>query len=236
MTDGPVRDQAALQALLSVISDGVMVTDLDGVRLYSNPALDHLVGSDACAPRRSSDPPTFVPPNKRDEYLGILDKMQQGRLRHGSLSFDFDIVDGEGEAIRVPVDLVPATRGGDTIAAVLWVFHAHDNDGLGRARQLEKAIKSIAAEVETLGYLSNEPQARHLPGLDDLSQRESEVLALLLAGHRVTTMATELCVSKHTVRNHLKAIFKKLKVHSQAELIQLAKGTGNTARTNRGQS
>ncbi|VAW08623.1 hypothetical protein MNBD_ACTINO01-2563, partial [hydrothermal vent metagenome] len=53
LLDGAVRDQPSLRSLLSVLSDGILATDLNGVRLFSNTALDDLVGHDACKPRES---------------------------------------------------------------------------------------------------------------------------------------------------------------------------------------
>lgn len=52
-----------------------------------------------------------------------------------------------------------------------------------------------------------------------LSSREQGVLKLLLDGHRVSGIASRLHISPHTVRNHLKALFLKLNVHSQSQLI-----------------
>ncbi len=52
-----------------------------------------------------------------------------------------------------------------------------------------------------------------------LSSREREVLGLVARGRRVKDVAKQLSVSHHTVRNHLKSIFRKLDVHSQAELV-----------------
>ncbi|MBV9947088.1 MAG: response regulator [Myxococcales bacterium] len=52
-----------------------------------------------------------------------------------------------------------------------------------------------------------------------LSAREQEVLTHLLDGRRVAQIARALFVSHHTVRNHLKAVFRKLDVHSQSELL-----------------
>jgi DNA-binding NarL/FixJ family response regulator len=42
---------------------------------------------------------------------------------------------------------------------------------------------------------------------------------MLLDGLRVSHIAERLFVSEHTVRNHLRAIFRKCEVGSQAELI-----------------
>jgi DNA-binding CsgD family transcriptional regulator len=58
---------------------------------------------------------------------------------------------------------------------------------------------------------------------ESLSEREKQVTAHLVAGLRVAGIARELCVSPTTVRNHLKRVFSKLDVHSQAELIELVR-------------
>ncbi|MEA3076665.1 MAG: hypothetical protein QOF60_1573 [Actinomycetota bacterium] len=58
-------------------------------------------------------------------------------------------------------------------------------------------------------------------GLPPLTRRESDVLARLLDGQRVATMAREMFLSQRTIRNHLSAIFRKAEVHSQNDLIEL---------------
>jgi DNA-binding CsgD family transcriptional regulator len=51
-----------------------------------------------------------------------------------------------------------------------------------------------------------------------------DVLRLLLTSLRPAQIARELGISLNTVRNHLKSIYGKVDVHSQAELIDLVKG------------
>jgi DNA-binding NarL/FixJ family response regulator len=53
-----------------------------------------------------------------------------------------------------------------------------------------------------------------------LSGREREILSLISDGRRVSQIAPTLCLSVHTVRNHIKTIFRKLDVHSQSELMR----------------
>ena len=60
-----------------------------------------------------------------------------------------------------------------------------------------------------------------IPGMSELSSRELDVLTRLLAGYRVPAIAKVLFISQSTVRNHLSAIFRKLNVESQQELIDL---------------
>lgn len=52
-----------------------------------------------------------------------------------------------------------------------------------------------------------------------LSPREQQVLWSITGGKRASEIAELLGISPFTVRNHLKAIFRKLGVHSQLELL-----------------
>lgn len=54
-----------------------------------------------------------------------------------------------------------------------------------------------------------------------LSRREAEVLEFLARGRDVPYVASELVISKNTVRTHTKGIFAKTGVHSRQELIDL---------------
>ncbi len=57
-----------------------------------------------------------------------------------------------------------------------------------------------------------------------LSERESQILGYVADGYRVATIARALFISPSTVRNHLSAVFKKLGVANQAELLERLKG------------
>lgn len=58
-----------------------------------------------------------------------------------------------------------------------------------------------------------------VPGLTRLSAREVEIVWRLYNGDRVPAIADGLFLSQSTVRNHLSAVFRKLGVRSQQELI-----------------
>ena len=58
-----------------------------------------------------------------------------------------------------------------------------------------------------------------VPGLTRLSAREVEIVRRLFNGDRVPAIAGGLFLSQSTVRNHLSAVFRKLGVRSQQELI-----------------
>jgi DNA-binding CsgD family transcriptional regulator len=52
-----------------------------------------------------------------------------------------------------------------------------------------------------------------------LTPRERQVLSLLLKGLSLKDVATNLTLSRHTVADHLKEIYRKLGVNSRAELL-----------------
>ena len=55
-----------------------------------------------------------------------------------------------------------------------------------------------------------------------LSDREMEVLEMLCEGHNYATVAEQLFISGHTVRAHIKNIYRKLQVSSRAEAVSKA--------------
>lgn len=52
-----------------------------------------------------------------------------------------------------------------------------------------------------------------------LSQRERDVVSLLVGGLDTRAIAARLFISAHTVQDHLKAVFAKLNIHSRRELL-----------------
>lgn len=54
-----------------------------------------------------------------------------------------------------------------------------------------------------------------------LTQREQEVMLLIARGRDVPGIAQQLFISSNTVRSHSKNIYKKLGIHSKAELLDL---------------
>jgi DNA-binding NarL/FixJ family response regulator len=62
--------------------------------------------------------------------------------------------------------------------------------------------------------------------LDELSDREREVLEWIAAGYNNSEIARKLVISPHTVRNHITSIFSKMQAADRAKLIIMAKKAG----------
>ena len=77
---------------------------------------------------------------------------------------------------------------------------------------------------------SRRTQVRIAPSGDRLTTREDEVLRLLLAGGTYASIAEELKITVHTVKNHVNSVYRKMEVCSRAELfsqLNLAGHLGN---------
>ena len=102
-------------------------------------------------------------------------------------------------------------------------FMTHWSDALGRFQEVmsESGVGAhrTGAPRSTArrnGIAAPERPAAGAPGF---SPRESEIIDALAGGERVAAIARTFSISTHTVRNHLKSIYRKLGVHSQIELL-----------------
>lgn len=102
-----------------------------------------------------------------------------------------------------------------------WVFH--------RTRTLDCAEgdSSHKGKDEFDLDLLFEQEASTLQNAYGLTNRETDVAALLLAGRSRPFIRDELVVSINTVSSHVRSIFSKCGVHSQQELMNLARGGGS---------
>lgn len=75
-------------------------------------------------------------------------------------------------------------------------------------------MQSGIIQLSSVGAL----QERH-PEIERLTRREYEVFLRVLMGDDVPAIGSSLFISPHTVRNHLKAIYRKLDVRSRVELV-----------------
>ena len=94
-----------------------------------------------------------------------------------------------------------------------------------------RAVQAIAAghrfvPVELARTLRDREFCAERQNLDALTDREFEILRLLAAGHRLTTIATLLCVSGKTVANHQTNIRQKLGCDNAMQLLRIALGCG----------
>jgi DNA-binding CsgD family transcriptional regulator len=64
-----------------------------------------------------------------------------------------------------------------------------------------------------------------------LSRRERDVVAALLSGLDTRAVSARLCISPHTVQDHLKSVFRKTGAHSRRELLARFSGASDETPT-----
>lgn len=86
------------------------------------------------------------------------------------------------------------------------------------------ASVSSSVAKKMLSFFANKNVVLVSPGNDDLklSDREKELLHLMVEGHNYKTIAEKSFISYETVRTHVKHIYKKLHVASRSEAVMKA--------------
>jgi two-component system, NarL family, nitrate/nitrite response regulator NarL len=89
----------------------------------------------------------------------------------------------------------------------------HDGEIWAERRILEKAISKPMILPETI--------QTQVPGLPPLTNREVEMLTLVLQGASNREIAARSSISERTVKTHLYRVYRKLKVKSRTKAIAL---------------
>ena len=84
---------------------------------------------------------------------------------------------------------------------------------------------SIARKVIAYFAAQNKPQANALPHVS-LTERESEVLLRVAKGFTLPEIGVQLGLSRHTIADYVKQIYRKLNVSSRAEAALEAQRLG----------
>jgi DNA-binding CsgD family transcriptional regulator len=108
-----------------------------------------------------------------------------------------------GEDTRLPASVRIHTRSGR------WAtLEAAPLEGADRGRAAITVRHATTNEIFDL-----------LARTYDLTGRERELVALMLDGLATKQLAAALCISPHTVQDHLKGVFRKTRLRSRRELV-----------------
>jgi NarL family two-component system response regulator LiaR len=102
------------------------------------------------------------------------------------------------------------------------------------AEELVAALRAINGGEIVVSPAFSHPTVQRWPGQElRLTARESDVAAFLVQGLSNQQMADALCISEHTVKSHLKAIFQKIGVSSRTQAVARLAGDPAFRRINR---
>lgn len=163
--------------------------------------------------------------------LRPLVREEQEATRKGDLRARITVLQRRN-GTTFPVVVVGNPLKGNVGGTATWIALVIDLATVQTAKQathpigddLGATLSRIGNELQLLGLstasLPAHPPRLDHPALHELSPREREVLVELAAGHRVPAIAKRLFISPHTVRNHLKSIYRKVGVDSQVTLLE----------------
>jgi DNA-binding NarL/FixJ family response regulator len=168
-------------------------------------------------------------------YREQVDIVELDANVHPSQPVDIALYDTFGQGQVHHADLVPLMRDPRIADVVIytWNFDAHL---LAAARSRGVAgylSKSLAGEdladalvrIHEGQFIASEPTVRREPSGDwpgrslGLTERESEVLALITQGHPTRDIADMMYLSPNSVKTHTKSLYRKLDVHSRTEAV-----------------
>lgn len=98
---------------------------------------------------------------------------------------------------------------------ILDAVHELHNGGAPISQSIARKVLSLMKS----NHEENKDNSSRRPEFV-LSKRELELLNGLVNGGTYTTIATDLFISPHTVKTHIKNIYKKLHVHTRAEAVR----------------
>jgi DNA-binding CsgD family transcriptional regulator len=113
-------------------------------------------------------------------------------------------------------ELAHADRGDETVDQLTAAFDTYlHHEALADARRVGRQLRRLGVQRRIV----SQPRAK--TGWDSLTDSELRVVKLIAQGATNQSVATQLHLSLHTVKNHVHNAFTKLGINSRAQLTRL---------------
>src|SRR6476661_7765638 len=117
-------------------------------------------------------------------------------------------------------ELAHAGRGGEALDQLNAAFDTYmGHEALADARRVGRELRRLGVERRVV----SQPRAK--AGWDSLTDSELKVVNLIAEGVTNRSVATQLHLSPHTVKTHIRNAFAKLGINSRAQLTRLMPGS-----------
>jgi len=223
---------AVLIRVIEEMNCGLLVEDEEGHVIYANKRLVEWSGFEV-SELEGAPVSSLVPPELREALMIERERVQAGDQRTRLSAFQRK--DGRTFPVAVAPYAIRNNPTGDGVLSILFdLGEVQTARPMGAsAGSLAAELASVAMKLQSMTFTASVAAERVAPVdhpvLSKLSKREREVLEHLMQGSRVAAIASDLFISRATVRNHLKSIYRKLEVSSQSELIETVRALGSGA-------
>jgi DNA-binding NarL/FixJ family response regulator len=154
-----------------------------------------------------------MPPTNTDEGIRYA-----GELRSSQPEVGVVVLSQHAE----PAYALSLFEDGSSRRAYLLKERVKDRDELGRALREVVAGRSFVDSRIVDQLVSNQ---RSDPGIEQLTPRELEILALIAEGRSNTSIADSLGITKRAVERHINGIFAKLGLPEDGDVNRRVKAT-----------
>jgi DNA-binding CsgD family transcriptional regulator len=161
---------------------------------------------------------TLVVPTDTAEVLSAMAQLPKEKegisVRVHIIGADFSLI--SCQLVLLPLEPTPSV-------AFALLTDGSEGDGSPDGRSVTHLIARLSRGLQAPTPAPAVASALMRPDVDlgQLSSRELEIVSLLVAGNRVSSIAGLLFLSDGTIRNHLSTAFGKLGVKTQQQLIEL---------------
>jgi DNA-binding NarL/FixJ family response regulator len=154
-----------------------------------------------------------MPPTNTDEGIRYAGELRNSRPEVGVV-----VLSQHAE----PAYALSLFEDGSSRRAYLLKGRVKDRDELGRALREVVAGRSFVDSRIVDQLVSNQ---RSDPGIESLTPREREILALIAEGRSNTSIAESLEITKRAVERHINGIFAKLDLPEDGDVNRRVKAT-----------
>lgn len=205
ITDDQAMVRAGLRLILEAEDDIVVIAEAEN-------------GEEGVRLARREKPDVVL----MDVRMPVMDGLEATRLIT-------EQVDGTRVIVLTTFDLDDYVYGSLRSGASGFLLKDADGDQLVEAVRIIAAGDALIAPSVTKRLISdfaNRPESAEVRGLDDLTAREVEVLALVAEGLSNAEIAEELFVSETTVKTHVSHILTKLHLRDRVQAVVAAYESG----------
>lgn len=189
------------QQFIDTATIGFAVQGADETVLYVNAHLARMLGYDDPEELVGADSTDFITAEALEEYRSHREMWPTGSIPMHGLTLRRK----DGGVVRTLVTPYPVLDGkGELVMAAAFVV------------DIKHLLDAGASRTAT------DPDQ---PSLAALTEREREIVTCLVQGKSVREIAEANFISTHTVRNHIKSVYRKLGVHTRLDLMRAVIGT-----------